>query len=73
MREKLESLTLEQLKEMAKEKGLIINFVLTVTDYSKDYSDEIYEFFKSEKMNLKIHMASDEISEISYASSSGIR
>ena len=36
---------------------LIINFVLTVTDYSKDYSDELYDFFKNEKMNLKIHAA----------------
>lgn len=48
--------TMEKFR-LAKEKGLIINFVLTVTDYSKDYSDEIYEFFKSEKMNLKIHAA----------------
>ena len=43
--------------ELAKSKGLFINFVLTVTDYSKDYSDELYEFFKNEKMNLKIHAA----------------
>ena len=43
--------------ELAKSKGLIINFVLTVTDYSKDFSDELYEFFKAEKMNLKIHAA----------------
>lgn len=28
-----------------KKKGLNINFVLTVTQYSKDYSDELYEFF----------------------------
>ena len=43
--------------EAAKEKGLPINFVLTVTDYSKDYSDELYDFFKENKMNLKIHAA----------------
>ena len=43
--------------ELAKSKGLYINFVLTVTDYSKDFSDELYEFFKGEKMNLKIHAA----------------
>lgn len=43
--------------ERAKEKGLNINFVLTVTQYSKDYSDELYEFFKSNGMNLKIHAA----------------
>ena len=34
-----------------------MNFVLTVTQYSKDYSDELYEFFKSHGMNLKIHAA----------------
>lgn len=43
--------------EAAKNKGLLINFVLTVTDYSKDFSDELYDFFKNEKMNLKIHAA----------------
>ena len=43
--------------ELAKENGLPINFVLTVTDYSKDYSDELYDFFKEHKMNLKIHAA----------------
>ena len=42
---------------LAKSKGLIINFVLTVTDYSKDFSDELYDFFKNEQMNLKIHAA----------------
>ena len=41
--------------ERAKEKGLNINFVLTVTQYSKDYSDELYDFFKSNGMNLKIN------------------
>ena len=43
--------------ELAKSKGMNISFVLTVTDYSKDFSDELYEFFKNEKMNLKIHAA----------------
>ena len=43
--------------QLAKEKGLNINFVLTVTDYSKDSSDELYDFFKENKMNLKIHAA----------------
>ena len=43
--------------ELAKSKGMNINFVLTVTDYSKDFSDELYDFFKNEKMNLKIHAA----------------
>lgn len=43
--------------EIAKQKGLNINFVLTVTDYSKDFSDELYDFFKENQMNLKIHAA----------------
>ena len=43
--------------QKAKEMGLNINFVLTITDYSKNYSDELYDFFKSEQMNLKIHAA----------------
>lgn len=43
--------------QLAKDNGLNINFVLTVTDYSKDYSDELYDFFKENEMNLKIHAA----------------
>lgn len=43
--------------KLAKENGLNVNFVLTVTDYSKDYSDELYDFFKTNGMNLKIHAA----------------
>lgn len=43
--------------KLAKDNGLNINFVLTVTDYSKDFSDELYDFFKSNNMNLKIHAA----------------
>ena len=43
--------------QLAKEKGLNINFVLTLTEYSKDYSHELYDFFKENKMNLKIHAA----------------
>ncbi len=43
--------------KLAKNNGLNINFVLTVTDYSKDFSDELYDFFKSNNMNLKIHAA----------------
>lgn len=46
-----------QKYELAKENGLDVNFVLTITDYSKDFSDELYDFFKSNKMNLKIHAA----------------
>lgn len=43
--------------QLAKENGLNINFVLTVTDYSKDYSKDIYDFFKENGINLKIHAA----------------
>lgn len=43
--------------KLAKDNGLNINFVLTVTDYSKDFSDELYDFFKENQMNLKIHAA----------------
>ncbi len=43
--------------ELAKQKGLNINFVLTITKYSKKYSDEIYKFFRDNQMNLKIHAA----------------
>lgn len=43
--------------KLAKENGLNVNFVLTVTDYSKDFSDELYDFFKDNQMNLKIHAA----------------
>jgi uncharacterized protein len=42
---------------LAKEKGLNINFVSTITSESKKESDEIYEFFKNNNMNLKIHGA----------------
>lgn len=43
--------------KLAKDNGLNVNFVLTVTDYSKDFSDELYDFFKDNQMNLKIHAA----------------
>ncbi len=43
--------------KLAKQKGLDINFVLTVTQHSKQYSDELYDFFKENGMNLKIHAA----------------
>lgn len=43
--------------KLAKENGLNVNFVLTVTDYSKDFSDDLYDFFKDNQMNLKIHAA----------------
>ena len=43
--------------ELAKEKDVDINFVSTITSYSKEKSDEIYDFFKENNMNLKIHGA----------------
>ena len=43
--------------KLASEKGIPINFVCTFTDYSKDFSDEIYDFFKENGLNLKIHAA----------------
>ena len=43
--------------KLAKDNGLDVNFVLTVTDYSKDFSDDLYDFFKDNQMNLKIHAA----------------
>lgn len=48
--------TMENYK-LAKDNGLNVNFVLTVTDYSKDFSDDLYDFFKDNQMNLKIHAA----------------
>lgn len=50
--------------QLAKENGLNINFVLTVTDYSKDYSKDIYDFFKENGINLKIHAALPSLREI---------
>lgn len=43
--------------QLAKEKGLDINFVATVTEHSKQYSDELYDFFKDNGISLKIHAA----------------
>lgn len=40
--------------QLAKENGLNINFVLTVTDYSKDYSKDIYmTFLRKTELILK--------------------
>ena len=43
--------------ELAKQKGLDINFVATVTEHSKKHSDKLYDFFKDNGINLKIHAA----------------
>ncbi|WP_409199484.1 TIGR04083 family peptide-modifying radical SAM enzyme [Methanobrevibacter sp. DSM 116169] len=42
---------------LANENGVNINFVSTITSKSIDKSDEIYDFFKNNNMNLKIHGA----------------
>ncbi|MDL2246252.1 TIGR04083 family peptide-modifying radical SAM enzyme [Methanobrevibacter sp. OttesenSCG-928-K11] len=42
---------------LAKDNDLNINFVSTITSHSREYSDEIYDFFKANNMNLKIHAA----------------
>lgn len=48
--------TMEKV-ELAKKHGININFVCTFTNYSKDFSDEIYDFFKEKNFTLKIHAA----------------
>ena len=42
---------------LAEENGLNINFVCTFTSYSKDFSNQIYDFFKDNGYILKIHAA----------------
>ena len=48
--------TMKSVK-LATDNGIQINFVCTFTSYSKDFSDEIYDFFKQNGLNLKIHAA----------------
>ena len=48
--------TMEKVK-LAKDEDLNISFVCTFTSYSKEYSDEIYDFFKDNNYTLKIHAA----------------
>lgn len=43
--------------ELAQKNGVNVNFVCTFTSYSKNYSDEIYDFFKDHGYTLKIHAA----------------
>lgn len=43
--------------KLATENEIVINFVCTFTSYSKDFSNEIYDFFKENGLNLKIHAA----------------
>ena len=48
--------TMKSVK-LATDYNMQINFVCTFTSYSKDFSDEIYDFFKANGLNLKIHAA----------------
>ena len=48
--------TYEKIK-LAKDNSLNVNYVCTFTSYSKDFKDEIYDFFKNENASLKIHAA----------------
>ena len=43
--------------EIAEEHDINVNYVCTFTSYSKDFKDEIYEFFKSRHASLKMHAA----------------
>ncbi|MGL4670531.1 MAG: TIGR04083 family peptide-modifying radical SAM enzyme [Methanobacteriaceae archaeon] len=43
--------------KLAKEKGINVSFVCTFTDYSKDKKDEVYEFFRDNGFNIKLHGA----------------
>jgi uncharacterized protein len=42
---------------LAKDNGLNISFICTFTSYSKDFKDEIYDFFLKNRYNLKLHAA----------------
>lgn len=43
--------------EIAKKHGLNVSFISTFTDYSIKHKEEIFEFFKDNALNLKIHPA----------------
>ena len=42
---------------LAEDKGLYVSYVCTFTSYSKDYTSEIYDYFKDLKATVKIHSA----------------
>lgn len=48
--------TMESVK-LAEDNGLFVNYVCTFTSYSKDYANEIYDFFKGMGATVKIHSA----------------
>ncbi|MBZ9571013.1 TIGR04083 family peptide-modifying radical SAM enzyme [Methanobrevibacter sp. TMH8] len=41
----------------ATENGVKINFICTFTSYSKDFEEEIYNFFLENRYNMKLHAA----------------
>ncbi|KZX17091.1 TIGR04083 family peptide-modifying radical SAM enzyme [Methanobrevibacter filiformis] len=43
--------------EIAKKNGIKTSFVCTFTSYSKDFKDEIYEFFLKNEASIKLHGA----------------
>lgn len=43
--------------KLAEDNGLNIKYVCTFTSYSKDYADEIYDFFRDMGATVKIHSA----------------
>jgi uncharacterized protein len=48
--------TMKSVK-LAEDNGLYVSYVCTFTSYSKDFAEEIYEFFKGMNANVKIHSA----------------
>lgn len=43
--------------KIAKDNGVNVSFICTFTSYSKDYKDEIYDFFIEKGFNIKLHAA----------------
>ncbi|MDR0911315.1 MAG: TIGR04083 family peptide-modifying radical SAM enzyme [Methanobrevibacter sp.] len=43
--------------KIAKDNGVNVSFICTFTDYSKDFKDEIYDFFLKNEYSLKLHAA----------------
>jgi len=48
--------TMESYK-LARDNGVNVSFICTFTSYSKDYKDEIYDFFLENSFNMKLHAA----------------
>lgn len=43
--------------DIAKKHGLRVSFISTFTNYSYQYKEEIFDFFKENKFNMKLHPA----------------